>query len=246
MTFMHSAYNEQLNINIIQMGNSDNNKEMSVDQLKEIASQLRMPAGDKGIEKGHIMNEANVAMIDKTLETLQPVAGETILEIGHGNAHHLMKLLKMAPGIKYSGLDISETMHLEAKKYCAENGLESQTTFVHYEGQTIPFESQTFDKIFTINTLYFWESPEAYLNELHRILKPGGKLLITYAEEESMDKLPFTSYGFTKYSPDKFEKLIRNSKFNLESNRQYVEKITSKVLTYDERKFRVGVANLVI
>jgi SAM-dependent methyltransferase len=107
-------------------------------------------------------------------------------------------------------------------------------------------EAKTFDKIFTINTLYFWESPDAYLNELHRILKPGGKLLITYAEEESMDKLPFTSYGFTKYSPDKFEKLIKNSKFILESNRQYVEKISSKVLTYDERKFRVGVANLVI
>jgi ubiquinone/menaquinone biosynthesis C-methylase UbiE len=229
------------------MGNSENNnKELTVEQIREIAAQLRKPAGEMGVEMGHIMNEANVVMIDQTLETLQPLTGEAILEIGHGNANHLQKLIKMAPGIKYTGLDISETMHLEAKKYCAENGLESQTTFVHYEGQTIPFESQTFDKIFTINTLYFWESPEAYLNELHRILKPGGKLLITYAEEESMDKLPFTSYGFTKYSPDKFEKLIKNSKFILESNRQYVEKISSKVLTYDERKFRVGVANLVI
>ncbi len=229
------------------MGNSENNnKELTVEQIREIAAQLRNPTGEKGVEMGHIMNEANVAMIDHTFETLQPVTGESILEIGHGNANHLQKLIKMAPGIKYTGLDISETMHLEAKKYCAENGLESQTTFVHYEGQNIPFEAKTFDKIFTINTLYFWESPEAYLNELHRILKPGGKLLITYAEEESMDKLPFTSYGFTKYSPDKFEKLIQNSKFKLESNRQYVEKINSKVLTYDERKFRVGVANLVI
>ncbi|MBK6642508.1 MAG: hypothetical protein IPG39_15420 [Bacteroidetes bacterium] len=83
--------------------------------IREIAAQLRMPAGEKGVEMGHIMNEANVAMIDHTLDTLQPIKGDKILEIGHGNAHHLKKLLKMEAGINYTGLDISETMHLEAK-----------------------------------------------------------------------------------------------------------------------------------
>ncbi|MBK9048006.1 MAG: hypothetical protein IPL74_15450 [Bacteroidetes bacterium] len=72
------------------MGNSENNnKELTVEQIREIAAQLRNPTGEKGIEMGHIMNEANVAMIDHTFETLQPVSGESILEIGHGNAHHL-------------------------------------------------------------------------------------------------------------------------------------------------------------
>ncbi len=61
--------------------------------IREIAAQLRMPAGEKGVEMGHIMNEANVAMIDHTLDTLQPIKGDKILEIGHGNAHHLKKLL---------------------------------------------------------------------------------------------------------------------------------------------------------
>jgi ubiquinone/menaquinone biosynthesis C-methylase UbiE len=46
----------------------------------------------------------------------------------------------------------------------------------------LPFEDQFFDKIMTIHTLYFWpepHEPSQALSELCRVLKPGGRLVIT-------------------------------------------------------------------
>ena len=43
----------------------------------------------------------------------------------------------------------------------------------------LPFADSSFDKIMTIHTFYFWPEPVWVLQELSRVLKPGGRLIIT-------------------------------------------------------------------
>lgn len=43
----------------------------------------------------------------------------------------------------------------------------------------LPFAELAFDKVFSINCLYFWTEPLTALQGIYRVLKPGGMLVIT-------------------------------------------------------------------
>lgn len=47
--------------------------------------------------------------------------------------------------------------------------------FELYDGSVFPFGDEGFDRLFTVNTIYFWEDPAHTLSEVHRVLKPGGR-----------------------------------------------------------------------
>jgi ubiquinone/menaquinone biosynthesis C-methylase UbiE len=149
----------------------------------------------------------------------------------------LEELLKSADNLQYSGIDISELMKQEAEKYSMENGLDKKANFQLYDGTNIPFADNSFHKIFTVNTIYFWQQPVELLNELNRVLKPDGILCITLVDEESMSRLPFTEYGFTKYNEIKFRDLADRSEIKLVQTTGHSEMITSKLLGEMERKF---------
>ncbi|WP_435525656.1 class I SAM-dependent methyltransferase [Chryseobacterium indoltheticum] len=167
---------------------------MEEKDLKILAQNLANPQGEKGIQVGEMMNETNIGMTLESIKTLLVEDDEHILEIGHGNAAHVKSLLSLAQNIKYTGIDISETMHLEAKRL--NETFKNQAEFVLYEGTKLPFEDKTFDKIFTENTVYFWEDPVKYLNEVYRVLKKSGTFVLTFGQRDFMETLRFYSIRF--------------------------------------------------
>lgn len=208
---------------------------MEKDELKILAQHLANPQGEKGIEIGEMMNTNNISMTLESVQSLLIEDDEHILEIGHGNAGHLKSILNKAKNIKYTGIDISETMHHEAKRLNKE--FEDQADFVLYEGKKLPFQDKAFDKIFTVNTVYFWEEPVEFLNEIYRTLKDNGAFVLTFGQREFMEKLPFTEYDFTLYSNSEMEQLISKSHFKRMKISEKEEEIKSK--TEDETITRI-------
>ncbi|CAM4142831.1 MULTISPECIES: class I SAM-dependent methyltransferase [Flavobacterium] len=86
-------------------------KELSKEDYKELASQLRNPSGENGTEMGHVMNETNMTMTKETISNLSLVDNDIVLELGHGNGHHIKDLLTQATNLSYIGLDISPLMN---------------------------------------------------------------------------------------------------------------------------------------
>src|SRR5688572_11881351 len=127
---------------------------MSVEEMKELASQLRNPSGAKGIEVADMMNHTNISMTLNTIDELDIRDAQKILELGHGNGHHIGHLFSKANGATYFGLDISELMMHEAIAYCKKSGFDKQTYFQQYDGRKIPYSHNHFDCIFTVNTIY--------------------------------------------------------------------------------------------
>lgn len=199
---------------------------MEKEELKILAQNLANPQGEKGIEIGEMMNATNIGMTLESIRTLLIEDNQHILEIGHGNAGHLKSLLNLAQDLKYTGVDISETMHNEAKKLNKE--FQTKADFVLYEGKKLPFEDQTFDKIFTVNTVYFWENPVEFLNEIYRVLKDNGTFVLTFGQRDFMEKLPFTAYDFTLYNNDEMEELVSKSHFKRMKTSEKEEEIKSK------------------
>lgn len=199
---------------------------MEKDELKILAQNLANPQGEKGKEIGEMMNNTNISMTLESIKTLLIEDGEHILEIGHGNAGHLKSILNTAKNLKYTGIDISETMQKEAQRLNEE--FKNQAEFIVYEGKKLPFEDKTFDKIFTVNTVYFWEKPVEFLNEIYRVLKDNGTFVLTFGQRDFMEKLPFTQFDFTLYNTDEMEETVSKSHFKRMKISEKEEEVKSK------------------
>ena len=190
-------------------------KEWSEEELKEVARQLSNPDGETGIKTGERMNLSNAHMIGRGIESLNIKENEFVLEIGPGNGSHVNDILLIAGGINYSGVDISETMIAEAEKL-NRNFIEDGTvSFSLSDGNSLPFSEKSFDKIVTVNTVYFWQNPVAYGQEVLRVLKTGGIFSLVFSDKSFMQQLPFTKFGFQLYDKYTAVELLENSGFTV-------------------------------
>lgn len=180
---------------------------------KQVAAQLRKPENEDGLATAARMEQNNGGMISETIKALQLQDKDTVLELGFGNGAHVKQILDTAADVQYTGVDISTTMVTLAedinKDYIAGN----KATFSLTDGLILSYADNQFDKIFTVNTLYFWEQPQAYALEIYRVLKPGGKFCLCFADAAFMEQLPFVQYGFTLYSLQQATDLLNKAGF---------------------------------
>jgi ubiquinone/menaquinone biosynthesis C-methylase UbiE len=202
---------------------------MKQEELQAIASQLKHPTGEKGIEMGNMMNETNINMTHHSIQNLNISKENKILELGHGNGGHLEFLMEQSENLKYYGLEMSDLMFQEARQINRNFVSQKQAFFSLYDGNIIPFEDSFFNKIFTVNTLYFWQEPEKLLAEIYRVLKPDGNFCLTFAEESFMKQLPFTQFEFELYSTEKVQQLIEKTDFKIVYTETLTEKVKSKM-----------------
>jgi ubiquinone/menaquinone biosynthesis C-methylase UbiE len=173
------------------------------EQLKYIARQLRKPFGEHGIEIGEKLVLSNATLYQHALNELDAQASDHILEIGMGTGSHVNKILNIDPNIRYVGCDYSQLMVDEAVRVNASFIDEKRAQFICADVTSLPLEGVTFNKAFTVNTIYFWEAPDEGIRELRRLLKVGGQLIIAGRPKHVMENYPFTPYGFNMF--DKFD-----------------------------------------
>jgi SAM-dependent methyltransferase len=183
-------------------------------ELKELARQLRKPTGDLGKQVGERMNIGNAPMNLHTLAILNAGGADQILEIGMGNGFFVKDILTKSPDIQYTGCDYSEDMVIVSKELNESWIKKGRAKFVHSTAEDTGLSSTSFNKIFTVNTIYFWESPASILLEIKRLLRPGGELILSFRPENSMLELPVTAYGFNFYDELKVRKLLQEHGFS--------------------------------
>lgn len=216
-------------------------KEINIDEVQEIAAQLRCPTGKEGIKIASILNEKNINMTLSGINNLNLTANDRVLELGHGNCGHLNKILTQAQDIRYFGLEISPLMKREAEKLNKDSVKNKKASFHKYDGSKIPFENDSFDKIMTVNTIYFWERPLSLLNEIYRVLKPKGKCTIVFAQKGFMDKIHFAQYGFQLYGTNEIKTLITATSFKLIKIKDKKELVKDDNEQFTERPYSIVV-----
>ncbi len=190
-----------------------NNKMTDEQQFQQIAAQLRKPHGEDGLKTAEWMNKGNLHMHRDTISVLNAEAADNILEIGMGNGFYVNEILSKHRSINYTGCDYSELMIEESEKINAELISNGQAKFILSNVDSLPFTDDSFNKIFTINTIYFWDNEIKVLNEIKRVLQPNGKLVIGFRPEHYTVKYPFIKYGFKQFSKEDALKLLSDSGF---------------------------------
>lgn len=101
-------------------------------------------------------------------------SGMKIADIGCGTGIYTRELC--AKGAIVTGVDISPEMLAVAAEKTKDYA--SQVRFVEGDAATLPFRDNDFDMVFSITAMEFFEEPRACLHEMHRILKPGGHMVV--------------------------------------------------------------------
>jgi ubiquinone/menaquinone biosynthesis C-methylase UbiE len=101
------------------------------------------------------------------------------LEVGPGPGYLGLEWLKHTQGTTLSGLDISEDMIAIAERNAKEYGLAERVRYIKGDARKMPFDDEHFDAVFSNGSLHEWANPEEILNEIARVLKPGGRYCVS-------------------------------------------------------------------
>lgn len=149
------------------------------------------------------------------------------LEIGPGPGYLGLEWLKNTEGAQLKGLDISADMIAIAERNAEEYGLRERIEYVQSSGDKMPFDNTLFDAVFTNGSLHEWAEPKNTLNEIWRVLKPGGRVFISDLRRDMSFLLKWFLYIATKpkeirpglissinaaYTPDELKDLIKDTK----------------------------------
>lgn len=174
---------------------------------KTLARQLRRPKGTLGHKVASKMNEANEFLYYFTLDQMELRNGLSVLEIGFGNGKFFDKLFNRAQQLQITGIDFSDLMVKAAIKNNETSIAAGKLSILKGQSDQLPFADNSFDIVFCINVAYFWNETGKHLQEINRVLKPGGKLYTTIRTKESIEKMPFTKYGFKSYTEEDWKLL---------------------------------------
>lgn len=121
------------------------------------------------------------AIRDKALAAAGVRAGQLAADIGAGSGFISAGLLQQ--GLRVIAVDQSEAMLAEMRR---KFGDRAEIDYRLGQAEALPIEAGAVDYVFANMYLHHVESPPAAIEEMVRILKPGGKLVIT-----DMDKHDF-------------------------------------------------------
>jgi len=204
---------------------------------RTIAKQLRKPSGILASKVGNNMNKTNSYLYDFTIKEMQLNDNDTVLEIGFGNGKFFDKLFSAANNLKISGLDFSPEMVKEAffnNPYTSTTG---QLNLQVGSSDKMPFADNSFDTIFCINVIYFWEKPAAHLKEIYRVLKPGGRFYTSIRTKETILQMPFAKYGFTIYTQDEWVSMLESNHLHFANTQKTINETD---MVFNKQHFKVA------
>jgi ubiquinone/menaquinone biosynthesis C-methylase UbiE len=125
--------------------------------------------------------------------------GDRILDIGCGPGRSIAALAELAPDGRVVGVDPSELMVAVALRRNRALVMSGRAEIAIASASRLPFGDATFDKAVCVHVVYFWADPGAALNEIARVLKPGGRLALVFrtnADEKAVSAFPAEVYRF--------------------------------------------------
>lgn len=123
-----------------------------------------------------LADPAQQADIDNIVGWVTSTAGsrdERVLDIGCGTGNHAIAVARS--GARVTGVDISPAMLRRARAKARDLDVELMEVDLH---AGLPFADGSFDCVLSVHVLQMVRDPAAFLDEVRRVLAPGGRLVL--------------------------------------------------------------------
>ncbi len=141
----------------------------------------------------------------EAVEMLQP--NHQILDIGFGEGYGVKLISEHISTV--TGLDVNKDAVAYAnKKYASENCF-----FEVYDGKKLPYEDKTYDAVISFQVIEHIKDDLHYLEEIRRVLKPGGQAILTTPNRETRlepGQEPWNDFHVREYSAKQLNELLDN------------------------------------
>jgi ubiquinone/menaquinone biosynthesis C-methylase UbiE len=114
-------------------------------------------------------------MVIRRLERCRPQG--TLLDAGCGTGQLAIAIGERFPGLKVTGLDNNADMIAAARRNLLQASVRN-VAFQPGDVQALPCEAGSIDFVVSTLSLHHWQDAPRALGEIHRVLKPGGRLLL--------------------------------------------------------------------
>lgn len=165
--------------NVKPYSDSDLSKKKQVEQMFDNIS------GNYDLLNRILSMGIDVSWRKKVVKSVQKAKPATILDIATGTGDLAIAMAK-ATDAKISGFDLSAGMLEVGRKKVSEQNLANRIEMIQGDAENMPFADHSFDVITVAFGVRNFENLSKGLDEIYRVLKPGGKFIILeFSQPES-------------------------------------------------------------
>ena len=147
---------------------------------KSIVSQFMRPRGGAGWLVGWEMalRSSNRQRNVWAVGLLEVEPTDRVLEIGFGPGIAIRELSRRATHGLVCGVDHSAVMVRQATRRNADAVRAGRVDLRLGSAEHLPAFAEPFDKVLAVNNMGMWREPDERLKEIHRLMRPGGRIAI--------------------------------------------------------------------
>lgn len=137
----------------------------------------------RGYDESIVQRLLFVPTHDILMRYLRDVRVTRMLDVGSGTGVFSTRLAEEFPQANVLGIDLS--LHMLEKGRERLNGLSSRVAYVNGDSEHLPFADNSFDVITCNHSFHHYPNQLHAVEEMHRVLRPGGRLFIVDAYVDS-------------------------------------------------------------
>ena len=172
----------------------------------------------------------------KAIKELVSIQPKNILDVATGTGDFAVTSYKILKPEQVTGIDISDGMLEIGRKKIKKLALEGQIQLLNGDSEAIFFDDSSFDAVTVAFGVRNFENLEKGLSEIHRVLKPGGKLVVLEFSKPNTPVIKNLYNFYMRFVTPKIGKLISK-------NNEAYQYLNNSVQKFPEKEKFIQILN---